>query len=109
MNRTDIIKMVANRESVPQTRVAQVVDALMDVIELTVSMGEEVQIKGFGRFYLQQRRPRSQPVPVQRGVKTTRVVEIAERNTIAFAPSRALRARLNGDDAASNGGEDDGP
>lgn len=108
MNRTDVIKMVGNREGIAQAKVAQIIDAFMEVVELTVSMGEEIQLKGFGRFYLQLRRPRRQPVPIQRGVKTTRVVDVAERNTIAFAPSRALRARLNGDAASgTESGEDE--
>ena len=108
MNRTDVVRMVANRIGVSQVKVTKVLDGLLEVVEDTVGYGEHVNLKGFGKFYLQRRRPRSQPVPLQRGVKTIRHVEIGERNTIAFAPSRALRARLNGEPSpGSNDSADD--
>lgn len=90
MNRTDLVKAIANKDGIDQDVVATVVDSLLDVIRLSLSIGEEVSLRGFGRF-----EPKSMVPTVRRVPKTAEIVQVPSRTSVRFVPSGVLRQHLN--------------
>lgn len=70
MNKTELIEQVAKRTDTSTRESQRYLDALMTVIEDALKGGEEVQITGFGKFYLQERKAREGRNP-QTGKKMT--------------------------------------
>ena len=70
MNKTELIEQVAKRMDASTSESQRYLDALVTVIEDALKGGEEVQITGFGKFYLQERKAREGRNP-QTGKKMT--------------------------------------
>jgi DNA-binding protein HU-beta len=70
MNKTELIEQVAKRMDISTSESQRYLDALTTVVEDTLKGGEEVQITGFGKFYLQERKAREGRNP-QTGKKMT--------------------------------------
>ena len=51
MNKTDVIRKVAEKTNQPQALAANVIDELLELITAEVKKGKEVSIGGFGKFY----------------------------------------------------------
>lgn len=94
MNKTDIVKMVARRAGVSEDTALRVIDGVTSVIELSVACGEEVWLRGFGRFKPQDIPAQRRPVPVERGTRKTVVIDIPARRTLAFVPAQSLKERI---------------
>ncbi|ADU96012.1 histone family protein DNA-binding protein [Thermovibrio ammonificans HB-1] len=62
------------------------VEELLDLIVFKVFGGEEVKIRGFGKFYLKEASPRR-----ARNPKTGEVVNVPPRKVFAFKPSKDIR------------------
>ena len=58
MNKTELIEQVAKRMDTSTSESQRYLDALITVVEDALKGGEEVQITGFGKFYLQERKAR---------------------------------------------------
>ena len=50
MNKRELILARADKVGLPYTRVASITDTTLDVISETLSKGEDVSIRSFGRF-----------------------------------------------------------
>ena len=70
MNKTELIEQVAKRMDTSTSESQRYLDVLMTVIEDTLKGGQEIQITGFGKFYLQERKAREGRNP-QTGKKMT--------------------------------------
>lgn len=90
MNRSDLLRAVANDTKLPTAQVELVVDSLLNVIALSLSAGEDVGIRRFGKFERRIRRP-----VVRRNPRTGEEISVPERHTVAFIPADAIRDRLN--------------
>lgn len=51
MNKTELIREIANKAGFTQKDVAVMVDAMVDTVVETVTAGDEVKISGLGKFY----------------------------------------------------------
>ena len=58
MNKTELIKAVANKVGFTQKDIAAVVDAMVDTVVETVSAGDNVKISGLGTFTVTERAAR---------------------------------------------------
>lgn len=90
MNRTDIIRAVSNKDGIEQDVVGQVLDSFLEVVRMSLSIGEEVSLRGFGRFETKSMTSTRRRVP-----KTRDVVEVPPRTSVRFVPSGLLRQHLN--------------
>lgn len=97
MNRTDLIRAVSNKDEVPPDVVARVVDSMLEVIRLSLSIGEEVTLRGFGRFEL-----KSMSSTVRRAPKSGQLVQVPPRTSVRFIPAQGFRGYLN-ERAQTNG------
>lgn len=90
MNRTDVVKAVANREHVSAAEAERILNAALDIIGLSLACGEEVNIRGFGKF-----EPRHRNAVVRRNPRTGVEHKVPEKRSVGFVPSPNLKDRLN--------------
>jgi nucleoid DNA-binding protein len=90
MNRSDLLRAVANDTKLPMAQVEVVVDSFLRMIELSLAAGEDVGIRRFGKFERRVRRP-----VVRRNPRTGEEISVPERHSVAFIPSDSVRDRLN--------------
>jgi nucleoid DNA-binding protein len=90
VNKTDLIRIVAGRSKVRVEVVDEVVDTFLDVLARSVVLGEDVTLRGFGKF-----RGRERP-PVQlKNPRTGEPINLDTRRTVAFVPSPLLKEQMN--------------
>jgi nucleoid DNA-binding protein len=58
MKKTELIEAIAEKADVPKSQAQKVFDAFEQVVTGTLKGGEEVQITGFGKFYVREQKAR---------------------------------------------------
>lgn len=86
MNRSELIKMMANGERISSKTSEKVIYLFINAIKIALSKGEKVTISGFGTFSISQRKARK-----GRNPKTGEVITISEKKVPRFKPSESLR------------------
>ena len=68
MNKTDLIQEIADKTGGSKSEAQKFFDAFTNVVESELKKGNQVQITGFGKFYVQRRDARQgiNPQPKQR-------------------------------------------
>lgn len=90
MNRTDVIALIAEEESMTKRKAEEVVRVIIDTMKEALIQGEKVQITGFGTFEVRDRAPR-----VGRNPKTNEEVHIDAFRKPVFRASQTLKERVN--------------
>lgn len=90
MNKTELIKAVAEKSGVAQNVAGDVVNALVDVVVEALADGQEVALVGFGTFKVSERAART-----ARNPQTGETIEIAASKAPTFKVSKALKDKLN--------------
>ena len=90
MNRSEFIeRMVQQLDYLPAKDVELAVKTIMEHLTHSLSVGERVEIRGFGSFSLHHRSPR-----VGRNPKTGDPVSLSEKYVPHFKPGKELRERV---------------
>ncbi|MGB3635708.1 MAG: HU family DNA-binding protein, partial [Rubrobacteraceae bacterium] len=55
INKTDLIERISNKTGSSKSETQKFVQEFIDTVESALKGGEEVQITGFGKFYVQKR------------------------------------------------------
>jgi DNA-binding protein HU-beta len=55
INKTDLIERISNKTDSSKSETQKFVQEFIDTVESALKQGEEVQITGFGKFYVQKR------------------------------------------------------
>jgi DNA-binding protein HU-beta len=58
MKKTELVEAIAEKADVPKSQAQKVFDAFEQVVTDTLKGGEEVQITGFGKFYVREQKAR---------------------------------------------------
>ena len=58
MKKTELIEAIAQRADVPKSQAQKYFDAFEQVVTDTLKGGDEVQITGFGKFYVREQKAR---------------------------------------------------
>ena len=74
-----------------------IVETVFDAIAAALRAGEEVEIRGFGSFRLRHRKAR-----LTRNPRTGEPVMVPPKRVPFFRPGKALRERLNREQAAES-------
>jgi nucleoid DNA-binding protein len=90
MNKTYLIKHVAETLGVTKSKAEEAVSAVLGGIEATLVAGEKVQISGFGNFTTKVRPARS-----GRNPRTGEVIQIAEKTAVSFKAVKKLVEAVN--------------
>lgn len=86
MNRSDIVKAVANQCSLSQKQVDEVISLFVKTIKLSLECDEDVMISGFGKFSMRQRKAVKKTNP-----KTGDVIYVPAKKTFIFTPSKVFK------------------
>jgi integration host factor subunit alpha len=91
VTRDKLAESVRHRTGFQKGRSRDLVDITLEMIESSLSVGEDVLISGFGKFCVNRKGPRKGRNPHTGGDLT-----LDERRVVTFKPSGVLRGRLNG-------------
>ncbi|HDX9660206.1 TPA: HU family DNA-binding protein [Bacillus toyonensis] len=86
MNKTELIKVVADKAELTQKDAATATQAVLDAITNTLANEEKVQILGFGTFEVRERSART-----GRNPQTGEEMQIAASKASAFKAGKELK------------------
>lgn len=86
MNKSDLIKSVADSTGVKQAEATRLVDAVFDTITAALRQQETVTISGFGSFVAKTRAARDGRNPA-----TGATIKIPERTAVTFKAAAAMK------------------
>ena len=85
MNKTELVKAVADQAGISQSAAKAAVEATLDSIQGALKAGDSVQLLGFGTFSVSQRAERTAKNP-----RTGDVVKVPAKTVAKFKPSTTL-------------------
>ncbi len=91
MNKTELVKKVAEASELSQKQAAAVVENVLSTIVDTVAAGESVALLGFGTFEKKHRDARTGRNPA-----TGEAMEFAASDTPVFKAGKAFKEKVNG-------------
>lgn len=89
LTRSGLAEAVYAEVGLSRNEAAQLVEAILERVSLTLEQGESVKISSFGTFLVRQKGKR-----VGRNPKTGVEVPILPRRVLSFRPSQILRGKL---------------
>ncbi len=89
MNKTSLIQEIADRTDASKTEAQKFFDAFTNVVQDSLKKGEDVQITGFGKFYVQKREAREGINP-----QTKQKINIAASRVPKFTAGNAFKDQL---------------
>jgi integration host factor subunit beta len=90
MTKADLITIIANKLKFPSARAELLVGVLFDCMEQSMSRGEKIEIRGFGRFTVRQYRAYD-----GRNPRTGAIVPVKPKRLAFFKVGKELRERVN--------------
>ena len=89
MTKADIVNEIAEVTGLTKTDTALVVEGMLKSISSALVSGKNIEIRGFGRFKVKQRAPRT-----ARNPRTGEAVPIPSRKVPIWQPSDELKERV---------------
>ena len=86
MNKTELVKSIAEKADITQKDAEKVLNAVTASIEEALAKGEKVQLVGFGTFEVRERNART-----GRNPKTGEEIKIEAAKVPAFKAGKALK------------------
>jgi DNA-binding protein HU-beta len=89
VNKTELIEQIAERTDSPKAEAQRYVDTLEKVVTEVLKSGEEVQITGFGKFYVREQKAREGVNP-----QTKEKMRIPAQKVPAFSAGQGLKEAI---------------
>ncbi len=89
MNKTELIEEIAGRTDSSKAEAQRYVDTLEKVVTEVLKSGEEVQITGFGKFYVREQKAREGVNP-----QTKEKMRIPAQKVPAFSAGQGLKGAI---------------
>ncbi|NLB53422.1 MAG: HU family DNA-binding protein [Syntrophomonadaceae bacterium] len=86
MNKSELVKSLAEKAEITQKDAAKVLDAMVETIQQALANGEKVQIIGFGSFEVRDRKERKVISPA-----TGKEINVPATKVPAFKPGKSLK------------------
>lgn len=90
MNKADLIDKLSKKTKLPKSQSETVLNAALEIIQYSVSKGEEVKLVGFGTFDQSLRKSRN-----GRNPKTGSSLVIPESKVPRFRPGKEFKELVN--------------
>ncbi len=90
MNKEELVQEVSKKSKVTQKETAEIINALMETIEKTVSKGKKVTLVGFGTFEARKRAAR-----IGRNPQTGKEIKIAAKTVPAFSAGKKFKEAVD--------------
>ena len=89
MNKTELVQEIADKANASKSEAQKFFDAFTNVVESELKKGNQVQITGFGKFYVQERDARQGINP-----QTKQRINIAASKVPKFTAGNALKDQI---------------
>jgi DNA-binding protein HU-beta len=89
MNKTELMEAIAERAAVPKNEAQRYLDAFEEVVSHVLKSGDEIQITGFGKFYVREQKARE-----GRNPQTGEKMEIPARKVPTFSAGNSLKESI---------------
>jgi DNA-binding protein HU-beta len=89
VNKTELIEQIAGRTDSSKAEAQRYVDTLEKVVTEVLKSGEEVQITGFGKFYVREQKAREGVNP-----QTKEKMRIPAQKVPAFSAGQGLKEAI---------------
>ena len=86
MNKEELVKAVATSTKLSEKETAEVIGAVIETVQKTVSKGKKVTLVGFGTFEARKRAAR-----VGRNPQTGKEIKIAAKTVPAFSAGKKFK------------------
>jgi DNA-binding protein HU-beta len=86
VNKSELVKALAEKAEITQKDAAKVLDAVVETIQEALANGEKVQIIGFGSFEVRDRKERKVKSPA-----TGQEIKVPATRVPAFKPGKSLK------------------
>lgn len=86
MNKKDLAEIVSLESGLTINKALKVINSVFETIGEKTLNGENVELRGFGTFYLKEQKPREIFSPVLQ-----KKVDVASNFKVMFKPGKALR------------------
>ena len=86
MNKSELVKSLAEKAEITQKDAAKALDATVEVIQTALANGDKVQIIGFGSFEVRDRKERKVISPA-----TGEEIKVPATKVPAFKPGKSLK------------------
>jgi nucleoid DNA-binding protein len=86
MNKSELIETIAQKANSPKSETQRFFDAFEKVVSDVLKSGDEVQITGFGKFYVREQKARE-----GRNPQTGEKMRIAARKVPTFSAGNSLK------------------
>jgi DNA-binding protein HU-beta len=86
VNKTELIEKIAEKADVPKSEAHKHLDAFEEVVTDVLKSGDEVQITGFGKFYVREQKARE-----GRNPQTGEKMRIPAQRVPSFSAGNALK------------------
>ncbi|MDD3888953.1 MAG: HU family DNA-binding protein [Syntrophomonadaceae bacterium] len=86
MNKTELVKSLAEKAEITQKDAAKALDVMVETIQESLAGGEKVQIIGFGSFEVRDRKERKVISPA-----TKEEIIVPATKVPAFKPGKSLK------------------
>jgi len=90
INKRSLVEKVAIRTGLTQVDTKIVLDCFLDALADSLVRGNGIEIRGFGRFKIREKPPRT-----ARNPRTNEVIEVKAGIKPVFEPSARLKKRVN--------------
>jgi nucleoid DNA-binding protein len=90
VTKKDLVEKISDRTGLTQVDTKIVVESLLDAISKALQQGRNIEIRGFGRFKIKERRARS-----ARNPRTNEHIQVQAGFKPVFEASKELRKRVN--------------
>jgi DNA-binding protein HU-beta len=86
VNKTELIEKIAEKADVPKSEAQRHFDAFEEIVTDVLKSGDEVQITGFGKFYVREQKARD-----GRNPQTGEKIRISAQKVPSFSAGNALK------------------
>ncbi|GGD87242.1 transcriptional regulator [Aureimonas endophytica] len=90
MNKNELVSAVAEKSELSRQDAGSAIDALFEVMQESLSKGDDIRLVGFGTFSVSHR-----AASKGRNPSTGAEVDIPARNVPRFTPGKALKDSVN--------------
>jgi len=90
VTKANIINRFSNKSGLSKTESSEITQSLLEILKKTLSTGEDIQISGFGKFYVNVKKARR-----GRNPQTGSPLLVKSRRAVTFKSSPVLRRKLN--------------
>ena len=89
MNKGEFIDRLADRTNVTKKEARNLLDSVLDLVQETLLLGEDVKLVGFGKFAVRARKASSRINP-----QTKRPIQVAAKVVPLFKPGKELKRQV---------------